>query len=423
MRRSRAFTVIELLVVVAIIAITLSMVSFVPELEKRDGAVRAAAEELAATMRSARSMAMQQAAVYAIAFNIRNGKGTTGRVLNNWDGGHWYRIVGANEVPASGYGQAWGLSAQYPRGTDYWSGKAFSTYIDEVQTSWAGDRHTLPPKRVRFLALTDQDNGSRIEYMDSNGSNWRAYANSYPRPWFGFWSSADKRLYPWGGYDTALLDAWGRHCSAFRYEGNDGAITGSTSPADVLSTTGTVVNIQTAGEARPIINANWLDYVIAFYPDGTVDEGIQFEGRLLIADLAAYRLGQTQPFDSPMTSYVRHTGMFAVTLCPDADQDTDQFQTAGDALRSIWPLYRITVNRYGFVQTFKVGKSLPAGTTFDTPINFQNINTVKSRYRNLAASDAKGSPIYRPVTDFVTPELMTSTSSTRPTTSWWITAP
>lgn len=417
------FTLVELLVVIGIIAITLSLVAFVPELEKKDGAVRSAAEELAATMRHARSMAMQQSAVYAVAFNIRNGKGTSGRVLNNWDGGHWYRIAGVNEVPLSGYGAAWGLSAQYPRGTDYWSGKPYSQHIDEVQACWSGDRHTLAPKRVRFLALADQDNGSRIEMSDSNGSNWRAFPSTYPRPWYGFWSSANGRLYPWGGYDTALLDAWGRHCSGFRYEGNDGAITGSANPADVLSTTGTVVKIRTAGEARPLVNGDWLDYVIAFYPDGTVDEGVQFEGRRLIGDLSQYSLGQNNPYDSPMTNYVRHTGLFAVTLCPDAERDTDQFPSAKDALRSIWPLYRVTVNRHGFVQVVRVGRSVPAGSTFDTPIDFQTVGTVYSRYRNLAASDAQGSPAYRPVMDFLTADLLTSTLSTRPTSSWWITSP
>ena len=111
-RASRAsFTLVELIVVVAIMALAFSMIAFLPKGAKRDADVQAAAEELASTLRLARSLAMDRHAVYAVSFNIQNAPGTSGKVLNNWSGGHWYRILGPNE------------NAQTDNTTD-----AFSTY-------------------------------------------------------------------------------------------------------------------------------------------------------------------------------------------------------------------------------------------------------------------------------------------------------
>jgi prepilin-type N-terminal cleavage/methylation domain-containing protein len=439
-RRRPGFTLIELLVVIAIIGLLASMIAFLPASERRRGDVRAAAEELAATLRSARSMAMRQQAVCGVAFNIRNGLGTSGRVLNNRDGGHWYRIIGPSEN-GSGY--------PHPSFTGNGGGKyvgdtkTVAGFLGEIEAAWAGDRHILPPRRVRFLALTDQDNGTRViptvpSYM------MYPFPATYPRPWFGSWDPASKRLYPWGGYDTALLDNRGLHCSGFYYEGADAnggkGIVGCANPSDRFTTwegPGNGRQLLAAGQGRPLINAAWLDYVIVFTPDGRVKEGPIMETRHASCrangaagssatggtgsgDLGDFAGGFTsvQNWHALMSSYAPHTGVYAITLCPDIDKDTDIFPTAAEAFRSIWPMYRVTVNRFGYVRVEAVSQLPPAGAAFDTTTitNWQNKGQIQQYYRYLYATDAKGDLRGKPVTGFLTPEVLASRQ-------WWMTAP
>lgn len=435
----RGFTLIELLVVIGIVALLAGMIAYLPSSEKRHGNVRSAAEELAATLRAARSLAMQQQAVCGVAFNIRNGVGTSGRILNNRDGGHWYRIIGPSELQNGFYPKP---SFTHNGGGKYT--RELSTvagHLSEIQASWVGDRHILPPKKVRFLALTDQDNGTKVDPTTSAASSMRPFPPTYPRPWFGWWDSSTRRLHAWGGYDSSIVDSAGWSCSGFYYQGTDGPITGSRNPSDRFTTwegAGNGKRILSADQGRPLVHGDWLDYVILFYPDGRTDQGSTFAARYeslarkgaaggaMTGGLAPYGDlgdlvgGTTAPnaaWGHLMSSYVEHTGVYAVTLCPDVDKDTDVFPSAEAAFRSMWPMYRVTVNRYGYVRVDMVSQREPPGVIYDTTISdWQNKTQIRQAYRHLAATDAQGNPRGMPVSDFLTPRILENRQ-------WWLVTP
>lgn len=437
-RRSGGFTLIEVMMVILIIGLMAGLIAFLPRSERRLSAVRSAAEELAATLRTARAMAMDQRIVCGVAFNIQNAPGTSGKVLNNHSGGHWYQIL--RECPGVDSETA---LASYPRPTFVpWRGSNLAFFLRQVKDSWAGERHVLMPKRVRFLALGDQDNGS---------SGWKGsgiFPPTYPRPWFGWWDPSTRRLYPWGGYDTALTDGAGRKCSAFYYEGNDGPVTGSTNSADRLTThVGPAPGVPptaifTAGKGRPLVKAEWLDYVIEFYPDGTAAERSPMVNRRTswwerdnnttnnnhggginngdFGDYTAYP-GTTWNDDSPITSYVAHTGVWSITLAPDMEQDIDVFPTKEAALDSIWPAYRVTVSPFGEVKTVRVTRVIPTGAVLDTTSvsDWQNSAQINSYYRNfIATRTVAGVTSLRgkPVASFLSPEILAARQ-------WWIATP
>ena len=423
-----AFTLIEMLLVVTIIAFMAGMIVYLPKGTQRDNAVRAAAEELAGTFRLARSYAISQRAVFGVAFNIENAPGTSGRVLNNFSGGHWYQIVGPgwtaqNNTATYPYPSLWG-----------WDGSTMASYLIDVQSAWIGDRHVLPRNQVRFLALGDQDDGTMVDTTQNAG--WGQYPATYPRPWFGYWDATKKRLYPWGGYDSTLVDAIGRSCSGFYYQGNDGAITGCTNPATRATTyAGTNTTIFQAGGGRPLINAAWLDYMIIFYPDGTAKAASPFIGRIQsnYRESARGGAGGTTPGDlgdltplagasSPnsgyawnlqITNYYKHTGCWSVTLCPDAVTDSDSFNSASLALASIWPAYRVTVNQFGVVSIVRVTSLVPNGTVFDTTItNYQSAPSTNQYYQQHVSTTATGALRAHPVTGFLNESILSSRN-------WW----
>ena len=437
--------------VVGIVSLFAAMVVFLPRGDRREADVRAAAEELAATLRSARAKAMDERGVYAVVFNLRNGLGTSGRVLNNQDGGHWYRLIGSNESQSS-----FRTVASYPLPSFYTVTPANPSLPENwpagllaaIRYAWIGDRHVLPPRRVRFLALADQDNGGLTDPTAS-----QKYVATYPRPWFGWYDPAAQRLYPWGGYDPALKDAKGNVCSGFYYQGTDAnggaGIVGSANPSDRTTTWDSAgTRIFTAGKGRPLVNGNWLDYCIRFNPDGTVEEGAQMALRFSsygskgasnqaaggantggtgtygdFGDLSG-RQGITGGWQTgwewPMTNYWRHTGRLAITLCPDAASDTDRFASAQEAVASLWPAYRVMVNRLGLVEVVKVKPALPAGATFDSTIASSDWNgsgaKLANYYKYHYATNADGTLRAKPVSDALTTALLTSRN-------WWLANP
>jgi len=95
---SAAFTLVELLMVVVIMGIAASMIfSYNGRRDRRGLQVRAQAEQLASVLRKTRSMAMEQKSTFGVAFNITNALGSSGRILNNRGGGHYYRICGPEQ--------------------------------------------------------------------------------------------------------------------------------------------------------------------------------------------------------------------------------------------------------------------------------------------------------------------------------------
>lgn len=423
-----AFTLIELLVVIAIISLMAGLVASLPLGDRRHAAVRSAAENLAETLRLARAKAVEQRMVCGVTFNISNGAGTSGKLLNNWDGGHWYRMVG----PAVYYDDPNALASYAkPNLQDY----NVSVFMLLLQEGWIGEKHVLPAKKVRFLALGDQDNGSQ---------GWAASGRipaTYPRPWFGWWDQGTGRLYPWGGYDHALVDWAGRPCSGFYFAGSDGPISGCLNPTDrfTTNTTNTIMRIHAAGEPRALINADWLDYVIEFYPDGTAKErppltvrrtswsrrgsatSTSARGGTGSGDLGAYTShpgGGSTNSPMPITSYIEHTGVWSITLGPDSLKDDDHFGSAADAFASITPAYRVTVSPLGDIRVIRVRQTVPSGTTIDTTsiTDWQNSAQVSTYYRQFIATNNLGFPRGKPIADYLTPEILAGRQ-------WWRVVP
>lgn len=438
--RSAGFTLLELLVVIGIMATLAAMVAFLPTGLKRDAEVKSAAEELAATIRLARSIAMERQVVCGVAFHLRNAGSTSGRVLNNNDGGHWYRIVGAWEDTTLEGGNGAKDTATPPRPHFWGANTSVANFLEQVEASWIGDKHLLPANRVRFLALTDQDNGAHVDY---SSNSWKQFPDTYPRPWFGRYDVVEGRLYPWGGYDPDLLDRNGRACSGFYFQGEDGPLSGCRNPSDRFTgyTGAPTKRLFTAGEARPLINDRWLDFFLTCYPDGTIGQGYnadrpngQADGNILYArtqtkarsgnaggggtwgDLGDLTSGSGT---NVMESYANHTGGYWITLCPDVIEDTDRFATADQALATMWPAYRVHVNRFGAVSVHRVANSQPAGVTWDTTITgvgWQNANLTKTYYRENVATNPDGTLRAMPVSDWLTPELLASDN-------WWMATP
>ena len=404
---------VELLVVVGIMAALMGLVFAIPMHEEREGQVRGAAEELAAVMRETRTRAMRTNRSYGISFNIENAPGSSGRILNNRSGGHWYRVIGPSDAlfwgphQGSDYGGLlnllWGKPPMYVnlnwlngKGADWWNNAypLIRQYVDLVNRSWVEEAHRLARGRVRFLALTDQDNGDNV--FPALGGY---YSRTYPRPWFGYWDAATDPLKPelrtWGGYDpslklagqtlyrTDLILPWncrvqvnGRFIShsGFFYEGYEGEITGCVNPADRLafddidgdgygdSDASKTYKLMVKDAPRPLIDGNWLDFTIYFHPDGSVAtdwfrlrEACQFLpspgfDRMFPGFPGAYSGGS----DPAVTTYPRlgdtsHGGRMLANGVPDRCAGQSRHQNSFDYTGPRWGSSRVQREATDFV--------------------------------------------------------------------------
>ena len=107
-----SFTLVELATVIGILALLFGLLtSMIGPRTIRGPMVKAAADQLASVLRKTRQMAMDNKGVYGVTFNIQNAPGSSGSVLNNRSGGHWYRIIGPHDPGNSG--QQWSGAGCY----------------------------------------------------------------------------------------------------------------------------------------------------------------------------------------------------------------------------------------------------------------------------------------------------------------------
>ncbi len=483
--RSRAsFSLIELLMAILIMSAVMGMLGSVAGLASiQSSQVKLAAEQLAAVLRQTRQLAMDHQSIFGVSFNITNAAGSSGQVLNNRDGGHWYRILGPHDfgsVSWSGSGSCrmpnfftasipWAPGPP-PSPAGY---SQLGPWLSSVQTDFYGPKYVLPPRQVRFISLTDED----------NGSTWTPYSSflpTYPRPWFGVFSrragDASPRLYAWGGYDAGFADNQGtlgvswrgsssRNPSGFYYQGSGPPIVGCVNPQDDLVIndrrgTGAVaqgpapapggyqtLNILPKGQGRPLVNGDWLDCVLLFMPDGscmrqdwmqmrhafgqsdysgpayyfnlTTSHTIQLlgPGDMCNGSYTGWMNGTALPYNNlfEATDYDNVTGMYYITLGPDAADDRVDFPSAASALASMMPMYRVGVSRQGEVQIIKVSADMPLGTALDPKWQTRIWTTGgvgTNGYWNNTALSAAGEPL-EPAETFVTPAMMSNMQ-------WWV---
>jgi len=447
------FSLVELLTVLLLISICAGMVVMLPRGYQRRGAVEGAANELAETMRLAHNLALHHRAIYALVFNITNAPGTSGLVINNWSGGHWYQILGPNDSPLTlnlSFNYAQNLNGEPMCPYPYFNSannENLSSFLAGVHSSWVGDRHFLPARKVRFLALTDQDNGG---YTISNVTpNYSGFSATYPRFWFGWYDNSTHKLRPWGGYDPTVPGRNMRkgpipHSSGFFFEGGEGTITGCINPTTRIATdatssfamTGNAAELLHAGMPRPLVNGDWMDYAIIFLPDGTIHRyhfdaprllsytygspdllqfgvGVQSpvtESAALKATLNTNSANENVPYAAdPATNFYDRTGRLFITLAPDVDQDTDQFGDVTAAYNSIMPAYRVSISAIGAVDVLPVHNTLVPGTTLDTTItNWQTQASTDVYYQNNELTNSDGSPRGQPIIDRLTPTMLTT---------------
>lgn len=533
-----AFTLIELVVVLAIVALLAGMVVISSPRQSRALTVQLAAEQVAATLRTARAMALADHDHYMVSFNISNARGSSGAVVNNRDGGHWWRIVRGRQlmigttypyrvgypqsVAAGGTGAAYGLSANNARETfeswsangGWWNGRnragttitnegtrdpSFAHHVEAVRAKWVGERHTLPAGKVRFLALGDADEGPRLRWDPGSGAvvktgtgSGYTYGPLYPRPWFGFYDEAAKRLHPWGAFEADLpeVDSYGSAglpkatlYSGLFYQGIQDALPPegclnpddrvyevdwngdkSISGSDPLRGPESAWYLLRKGEVRPLIDGEWADFCIVFdgqgrasfpamkgtrrfyeWDNGRTGGSLAWVGGAGPSDLAknwSWNYGADDGEDGNGDKYTvsngesihyqAHTGGAFITLAPDAPDDNTAFPTAEAALRSIMPMHRVFVSQAGVVEVVKVRwndgvlteAAALGGTPWpDTTARFEDATYLDDNYRygwlheNGVQASHRGPhalvPRGRPITDQVSPEMMTRRI-------WWI---
>jgi type II secretory pathway pseudopilin PulG len=471
-QRRLAFTLAEMLVVLAVVVTLFGMVigSF-PRTDLRYQSVKAAAEELAATCRQARARAIGQSTTTAIVFHIENAPDSTGRVLNNRSGGHWYRILGsmAQTQESNLYKKVPDMSCRAdnlpPMTGDVVGGVITSApynmyqFAQENVQSWQGAVHVLPAGRVRFLALTDMDYGD-FGYTAATKRRAPSGAVSYPRPWFGWYDASTRRLYPWGGYDPMLPG------SGFYYRGNAAAGTygivdaepsgcinadrrvldhwldsqqtqgsgGASAQAPAIPA-GDPTNIDilyAQGSPRPLINAAWRDMGLVFLASGEVQWAgcmparhcLNFRNDMPALTPAVSRgvaercNGQfaaagalDQHAQTEAGNFDRVSGGWYITLSPDVPRDIDVFPDSRSALESLTPMFRVFVSVLGDVRVVCVSRTKKFGTLSPWPTAPTDWSTqMVTKFPRDQYLDGTGAPAGLPITDFITEDMLANRS-------------
>ena len=418
----RGFTIIELLVV---LAVTMSLFGMIlwnfSGKDRRREQVKAAAEELAATFRQARVLALSRRATYAVVFHIQNDPDSPGRVLNNRSGGHWYRIVG----PQSSVGTYTGGSRMLltpgrvdniPSVVGSLDGNVITSppytlaqMAEGMETAWAGEPHVLPAGQVRFLALTDMDYGDFGTYRTRRVPSATV---SYPRPWFGWWDQDNVagggagRLYPWGGYDPGIPGSgffyWGpaaapayapldpqpvdsRHAATRTVdrwmEGQQPVNSSGVASYELPAMPGGDV-LYEGGTPRPLVDGQWRDMSIVFCADGEVRWGGTLPGRHCthfrngtVSGVAVFRGAAERcngvfassgivdhHYQAETGNFDQDSGGFFVTLAPDLRTDQDIYPSAEAVIAALMPMYRVFVSVRGEVKVIPVTLgALPEG--------------------------------------------------------------
>ncbi len=376
------FTLVELLVVIAILAALMGMVFMSTGKQQRAAEVRRQAEYLEATFIRARNLSIGRRSMHAVVFHIQNEPGSSGAVLNNRSGAHWYRILGPAVALATTNGTYASSSSLHDRIPYAGAGDAYGPdLLKEVAEAWIGDPIVLPARRVRFLALGDLDDGPRIRAPTSNDARnvWYGSAGetTYPRPWFGYFDDATKTLWPWGGYKPGVA------YSGFYYQG--------TQDPDVVGCRNPVARpYMPLDEPRPLVNADWMDMGFAFFPDGRV-RALEFNrtrryfptngGSTGIRERCKIPYDKTRngtsgsryvflpgsdndsigaelyevTYDGPeVQHFTKHNRGWHVTLAPDVDTDRTTFASAREAIDSITPAYRVFLGEFGTTEVIAV---------------------------------------------------------------------
>lgn len=295
----RAFTLVEMMVVMLIVAVLVGIGATSIKRDQVDAQVRGAAESLAAVLRQTRSRAIEEQAAYGVVFNLQNQPGTTGTVLNNWSGGHWYRVIGPHAQGGLNNSRALPLGVRLTNDWNQLTQGNFPDVLAKIAESWVSEPQVLPARQVRFLALSDTDEGPRNTLGAANlwwsGSNiyyGNAGETTYPRPWFGYFDAVARKWYPWGGYLPT------KKYSALYYEGKGGVIPDSKNVDDRiynndfpyargltdrqfkdadLNGDGDTEDLRERevgyavwriNQPRAVVNADWLDACIMFTPSG-----------------------------------------------------------------------------------------------------------------------------------------------------------
>ncbi len=234
-----AFTLIEMLVVLSIIAILSTMI-FIAQEDSDEDLVTSDALILQATLDRARSLAMSTGNAYGVAFHIENAG--DGAVLKNksilddnkesFIGRHWYCIIGPDKEGVSGY-NGYSRKSEFPpiikSGHD--GARTFVTlteYAEIFEKCQVGPRQYLS-EGVRFLALSDVDELKNYTYAAATSGGVYIRSALLPpeapsRPWFGWYDQSTNTLYPWGGYHREIDALLGYPNTGLDYVGFDGDV-------------------------------------------------------------------------------------------------------------------------------------------------------------------------------------------------------